>query len=93
VTEPPPAHLSVDANVPRRRKEIVMKLEHAIRRLAGLLVLAGLALGLLVSPWFFILVGFVGVNLFQSSYTGFCPAEIMLRGRVSNADAPRSRFS
>lgn len=56
-----------------------MTLERAIRRLAGLIVLTGLALGLLVSPWFFILVGFVGVNLFQSSYTGFCPAEKMLR--------------
>ena len=56
-----------------------MNLERAIRRLAGFLVLTGLVLGLLVSPWFFILVGFVGVNLFQSSYTGFCPAEKMLR--------------
>jgi DUF2892 family protein len=56
-----------------------MKLERMIRRLAGFLVLTGLVLGLLVSPWFFILVGFVGVNLFQSSYTGFCPAEKMMK--------------
>ena len=56
-----------------------MKIERLIRRLAGFLVLTGLALGLLVSPWFFILVGFVGVNLFQSSYTGFCPAEKMMK--------------
>ena len=56
-----------------------MNLERVIRRLAGFLVLTGLLLGLLVSPWFFILVGFVGANLFQSSYTGFCPAETVLK--------------
>jgi Inner membrane protein YgaP-like, transmembrane domain len=56
-----------------------MNLERMVRRLAGFLILTGLFLGLLVSPWFFILVGFVGVNLFQSSYTGFCPAEQILK--------------
>jgi hypothetical protein len=56
-----------------------MSTEYAVRLLAGTLVLAGLVLGLLVSPWFFILVGFVGLNLIQSSFTGFCPAEMMIR--------------
>ncbi len=51
-----------------------MTVENAVRLLAGTLVIAGLVLGLLVSPWFFILVGFVGVNLAQSSMTGICPA-------------------
>jgi hypothetical protein len=56
-----------------------MSTEYAVRLLAGILVLTGLLLGLLVSPWFFILVGFVGLNLVQSSFTGFCPAEMMIR--------------
>jgi len=56
-----------------------MSTEYAVRLLAGTLVLIGLVLGLLVSPWFFILVGFVGLNLIQSSFTGFCPAEMMIR--------------
>lgn len=56
-----------------------MSTEYAIRLLAGTLVLAGLMLGLLVNPWFFILVGFVGLNLIQSSFTGFCPAEMIIR--------------
>ena len=43
--------------------------------MAGTMVLVSLALGLLVSPWWFILTGFVGVNLVQSAFTGFCPAE------------------
>ena len=52
-----------------------MSVENAVRALAGSLTLIGLGLGLLVNPWFFIIVGFVGVNLLQSAYTGFCPAE------------------
>jgi len=56
-----------------------MSTEHAVRLLAGTLVLTGLVLGLLVSPWFFILVGFVGLNLAQSSFTRFCPAEMVIR--------------
>jgi hypothetical protein len=55
-----------------------MSVENGVRLLAGSLVLTGLVLGLLVSPWFFILVAFVGVNLVQSSFTHFCPAELIL---------------
>jgi hypothetical protein len=54
-----------------------MTTERAVRRLAATLVLLGLGLGLLVNPWFFIIVGFVGLNLLQSSFTGFCPAEMI----------------
>jgi len=66
-----------------------MTLEQGIRRLAGILVLIGAGLGLTVSPWFFILVGFVGLNLLQSSFTGFCPAETILKriGVGCTADA------
>jgi len=56
-----------------------MTVENAIRLLAGSLVLIGLALGLFVNPWFFIIVAFVGVNLAQSALTGFCPAETIMR--------------
>ncbi len=56
-----------------------MTVERGVRLMAGALVMLGLVLGLTVSPWFFILVGFVGVNLFQSSFTGFCPAEMILK--------------
>jgi hypothetical protein len=56
-----------------------MTVEYGVRRLAGTLTLIGLVLGLTASPWFFILVGFVGLNLLQSSFTGFCPAEAILK--------------
>ncbi len=67
-----------------------MTVEYAVRLLAGTLVLAGLVLGLLVSPWFFILVAFVGLNLVQSSFTGFCPAEMIFRkaGLRCSSEAP-----
>jgi hypothetical protein len=33
----------------------------------------------LVSPWWLAMTAFVGLNLFQSSFTGFCPAEMFFR--------------
>ncbi len=55
-----------------------MSLERIIRILAGTLVLVGLLLSRLVSGWFLFVDVFVGVNLVQSSLTGFCPAEWIL---------------
>lgn len=53
--------------------------ESIVRMVAGTFVLASLALGLLVSNAWFFLTGFVGVNLLQSSFTGFCPLEMILK--------------
>lgn len=50
-----------------------------IRRFAGAFVLGSLALGYWVDPRFFLFTAFVGLNLFQSSFTGFCPLEKVLR--------------
>ena len=55
-----------------------MKLENAIRALAGTLVLVSLALATTVNPHWLWLAAFVGANLLQSAFTGFCPAEIIL---------------
>jgi hypothetical protein len=51
-----------------------------VRRLAGAVALLGLVLGVVVSRWFLVLVGFVGLNLIQSSFTDICPAEKFLPG-------------
>lgn len=56
-----------------------MNNESIVRMVAGTFVLASLSLGLLVSPAWFFLTGFVGVNLLQSSVTGFCPLEMILK--------------
>ena len=52
--------------------------EALIRRIAGLFVMASVALGYWVNPAWFLFTAFVGVNLFQSSLTGFCPLERIL---------------
>lgn len=56
-----------------------MTVENAIRVLAGCMILTSLALAHYVSPNWLFLSGFVGLNLIQSAFTGFCPAEIVLK--------------
>ncbi len=56
-----------------------MSIENMIRILAGSMILLSLALGLTVSQNWFLLTGFVGLNLIQSAFTKFCPAEIMIK--------------
>ena len=53
--------------------------ERMVRRLAGSFVVASLLLAWWVNPWWLALTAFVGVNLLQSSYTGFCPPEMLFR--------------
>ena len=56
-----------------------MKTESIIRILAGSLVLLGLGLAQFVNHGWLLLAAFVGLNLIQSAFTGFCPAEIIVR--------------
>lgn len=56
-----------------------MKIENAIRILAGTLVLVSIGLAHWVHEGWLFLTAFVGFNLIQSALTGFCPAEIILR--------------
>lgn len=56
-----------------------MTVNNGVRVMAGTFILASLALGWKVSPWWFLFTAFVGVNLIQSAFTGFCPAEMILR--------------
>lgn len=55
-----------------------MSLENSIRLLAGILVLGSLTLGYFVSHYWFLFTAFVGFNLIQSSFTRFCPAEMII---------------
>jgi hypothetical protein len=56
-----------------------MSLEHAVEAFAGFMVLLSVVLTYFVHPAWMWLTVFVGVNLFQQSFTGFCPAAIVLR--------------
>jgi hypothetical protein len=56
-----------------------MTIDRAVMMFAGLMVLVSLALGFYMSPWWYLLTAFVGLNLFQASITGFCPAAMVFR--------------
>lgn len=56
-----------------------LSLEHAVEAFAGFMVLLSVVLTYFVHPQFVWLTVFVGVNLFQQSFTGFCPAAIILK--------------
>ena len=72
-----------------------MTTERAIRILAGSMILLSLGLFLLTGPLALLLAGFVALNLIQSAFTGFCPAEkVFLRcGLRSEGCSPGSRPS
>ncbi len=50
-----------------------MTMERMLFGIAGAFVLASTALGYFVSPWWFLFTAFVGANMFQSSFTNWCP--------------------
>lgn len=56
-----------------------MSIDRIVMAFAGAMVLLSLALSFLFSPWWLLLAGFVGVNLIQASFTGFCPLAIALK--------------
>lgn len=56
-----------------------MNIDRAVMAFAGSVVIVSLALAQFVSPWWLLLTLFVGLNLLQASFTGFCPLALILR--------------
>lgn len=56
-----------------------MNVDRAVLTLAGSMVLISVVLAWLVSPYWLLLTAFVGANLFQAAFTGFCPAAAIFR--------------
>lgn len=56
-----------------------MNLDRAVFAFAGVMTLLSVALTQFVSPWFFLFTVFIGLNLLQSAFTGFCPAAIVFK--------------
>jgi hypothetical protein len=50
-----------------------MTIESALRAIAGFFILLSLALAHYVSPWWLLFTAFVGLNLLQSGFSGWCP--------------------
>ena len=56
-----------------------MNLERALRLIAGILIMVSLALGYFVNSNWYFFTAFVGLNLFQSGLTNWCPMMMILR--------------
>lgn len=56
-----------------------MTVERYLRMIAGAIVVLTLALGYMVSPYWYLFTAFVGLNLFQSAFTNWCPMITFLR--------------
>ena len=56
-----------------------MSLDRAVLAFAGVMVLVSVLLTQFVSPYFLWFTVFIGINLIQSSVTGFCPAASVMK--------------
>jgi hypothetical protein len=56
-----------------------MSIDRIVLAFAGVVILTSLVLAQLHSPYWLALTAFVGINLLQSAFTGFCPLAIMLK--------------
>lgn len=56
-----------------------MSIDRVVMAVAGLMILVSLALSQLVSAYWLLLTAFVGLNLLQASFTGFCPAAMLFK--------------
>jgi Inner membrane protein YgaP-like, transmembrane domain len=56
-----------------------MTIDRAVMAFAGCMILVSLALSQISSPYWLWLTAFVGLNLLQSSFTGFCPAAMVFK--------------
>jgi hypothetical protein len=56
-----------------------MTIDRAVFLFAGLVVLTGLLLAWLVSPWWLLLTAFAGANMIQAQFSGFCPAAMVFK--------------
>ena len=56
-----------------------MSIDRVVMAFAASMVIVSVVLAHFASPWWLLLALFVGLNLLQASFTGFCPLAIILR--------------
>jgi Zn-dependent protease len=56
-----------------------MSIDRFVMAFAGAVVLISLFLSQMHSPYWLFLTAFVGANLFQAAFSGFCPLAIILK--------------
>jgi hypothetical protein len=56
-----------------------MTIDRIVMAFAGAMILISVTFAHLFGPWWLLLAGFVGLNLFQAAFTGFCPLALILK--------------
>lgn len=56
-----------------------MKVENGVRVFAGIMILASVLLVAAGGKWWLLFTAFIGANLIQSAFTGFCPATKLMK--------------
>lgn len=56
-----------------------MNIDRAVMSFAGVMVLLSVALVYFASPWWLLFTAFIGLNMLQASFTGFCPAAMIFK--------------
>ena len=56
-----------------------MNIDRLVFAVAGFFIIISLLLGYYVSPYWYFFTGFVGLNMFQAAFTGFCPLAKILK--------------
>ena len=59
--------------------ESQMNVDRAVLAFAGVMILTSLMVAWFVSPYWLLLTVFVGLNMLQAAFTGFCPAAMLFR--------------
>ncbi|WP_370339162.1 DUF2892 domain-containing protein [Parvularcula marina] len=62
-----------------------MNIDRAVFALAGTMILVSIALSLTIHPYWLFLTGFVGLNMLQAAFTGFCPAAMIFKAMGLNS--------
>jgi len=56
-----------------------MNVDRAVLAFAGTMILISLLLAWIFSPYWLLFTAFIGLNMLQSAFTGFCPAAMIFR--------------
>ena len=59
------------------KNEKKMNVDRAVMAMAGSFILVSVVLGLVWTQWAFLFTAFVGANMLQAAFTGFCPAAML----------------
>lgn len=56
-----------------------MNVDRAVMAFAGAMILLSVVLAVWVNPWWLLFTAFIGLNMLQAAFTGFCPAAMIFR--------------